>query len=163
MTGDAPAPPDQPDGRHGGVSVLVNIDVPDLDRAERFYCAAFGLTVGRRLSGGAVELMGAQAPIWLLEQPAGSRATTAAEAGAEPGTGQERHYARHWTPLHLDFVVADIDAALARAEAAGAVAEGPIQTHRWGRIVVLADLFGHGFCLIESRGRGYDEIAEPVP
>ena len=74
MTVEAPARPDQPGVRHGGVSVLVNIDVPDLARAERFYCAAFGLTVGRRLGGGALELIGAQAPIWLLEQPAGSRA-----------------------------------------------------------------------------------------
>jgi len=31
----------------------------------------------------------------------------------------------------------------------------------WPRhIALMADPFGHGFCLIEFRGRGYDEIAE---
>jgi len=34
-----------------------------------------------------------------------------------------------------------------------------VRTHSWGRIAVMADPFGHGFCLIEFLGRGYDEIA----
>jgi lactoylglutathione lyase len=29
----------------------------------------------------------------------------------------------------------------------------------WGRIAQLADPFGHGLCLIQFLGRGYDEIA----
>jgi len=29
----------------------------------------------------------------------------------------------------------------------------------WGRIVQLADPFGHGWCLLQFLGRGYDEIA----
>ena len=47
------------------------------------------------------------------------------------------------------------------AVAAGAVAETQIRTADWGRIVELGDPFGHGICLIEFLGRGYDEIAEP--
>jgi predicted enzyme related to lactoylglutathione lyase len=140
----------------GGVGLLVNVDVPGLAAAERFYCAAFGLRAGRRFGGGALELLGAPAPIYLLEKPAGGAATG-------QGEGQGRDYGRHWTPVHLDFVVPDIEAALARAEAAGATAEGPVRTHGWGRIVVLADPFGHGLCLIEFRNRGYDEIADAVP
>jgi lactoylglutathione lyase len=70
-----------------------------------------------------------------------------------------RDYARHWTPVHTDFVVADLSAAIARAEAAGAVREGSVRTARWGRIATLADPFGNGFCLIEFLNRGYDEIA----
>ena len=50
-------------------------------------------------------------------------------------------------------------AALARATAAGAKLEGDVRTANWGRIAVLADPFGHGFCLIEFLNRGYDEIA----
>jgi predicted enzyme related to lactoylglutathione lyase len=61
--------------------------------------------------------------------------------------------------VHLDFVVADLDAALERAERAGAAREGDVRTARWGRIATLADPFGHGFCLIEFLNRGYDEIA----
>lgn len=151
-TASATVLPDAPDGP-GGVALLINIDVPDLAVAERFYRAAFGLAPGRRFGGGALELTGAQAPIYLLEKPAGSA------TGA--GRVQERHYARHWTPVHLDFVVPDIDAALARAEAAGAVADGPVRTHDWGRIAVLSDPFGHGVCLLQFLGRGYNEIADP--
>lgn len=145
---------DRPGAGGEGIALLVNIDVPDLAAAERFYCQAFGLAPGRRFGGGALELLGGPAPIYLLENPAGS----AAAAGAAPG----RDYGRHWTPVHLDFAVPDLEAALARAEAAGAVAEGPVRTHAWGRIVGLADPFGHGVCLIEFHGRGYDEIADPT-
>ena len=54
----------------------------------------------------------------------------------------------------------DVEAALARAVAAGARAETEIQTHNWGKIATLSDPFGHGFCLVQFLGRGYDEIAE---
>ena len=36
--------------------------------------------------------------------------------------------------------------------------EQPIETLAFGRIAVLADPFGNGFCLIEFLGRGYDEL-----
>jgi predicted enzyme related to lactoylglutathione lyase len=55
--------------------------------------------------------------------------------------------------------VDDLDAALARAIAAGARVEQPPATHAWGRIALLADPFGHGFCLLQFLGRGYDEIS----
>jgi predicted enzyme related to lactoylglutathione lyase len=34
-----------------------------------------------------------------------------------------------------------------------------VRTHVWGRIAVLSDPFGNGFCLIQFLNRGYDEIA----
>lgn len=132
------------------MSVLINIDVDDLDRGVAFYTGAFGLVVTRRLGAHAAELNGWPTPVYLLEARAGS-----------PGAGDEpRRYARHWTPVHLDVVVDDVDAALARAVMAGARPETAIRTEVWGRIVTLADPFGHGLCLIEFLGRGYDEIAE---
>jgi predicted enzyme related to lactoylglutathione lyase len=131
--------------------VLINIDVDDLDRAVAFYTAAFGLKVGRKLGAAAVELTGGTAPIYLLCKVAGSR--------AGPATDDRRRYARHWTPVHLDFVVPDLEAALRVAVAAGARQEEEPATHAWGKIVPLADPFGHGLCLIEFIGRGYDEIA----
>ena len=130
---------------------LINIDVDDLARATKFYCQAFDLRVGRRFGTDGVELLGAGAPIYLLEKRAGSRAT--------PTANDERRYQRHWTPVHLDFVVQDIHAAVERARAAGAHLEVPVATHRWGHIALMADPFGHGFCLIQFVGRGYDEIA----
>ncbi len=130
---------------------IVNIDVPDLAAAEAFYLAAFGLRIGRRLGTGAVELLGGPTPLYLLQNEAGSAATE---------DGDVRDYERHWTPLHLDWVVEDIDAALMRAVAAGAMLEQPVRERRWGRIAVLADPFGHGFCLIQFSGEGYDALVE---
>ena len=129
---------------------LVNLDVDDLGKAVAFYAAAFGLTVGRRFGPHAVEMLGGTAPIYLLAKKPGSRATAADD---------RREYERHWTPVHLDFVVEDIDAAVEKAVAAGATLEKPAQTNSWGKLAVLADPFGHGFCFIEFLGRGYDEIS----
>jgi hypothetical protein len=55
-------------------------------------------------------MLGAQSPIDLLANPAGSVCC----AG---GTGR-RDYRRYWTPVHLDFVVGDLDEAIAQARAA---------------------------------------------
>ncbi|QXQ01926.1 VOC family protein [Stenotrophomonas indicatrix] len=132
-------------------SFIVNLDVPDLAAAETFYTAAFDLRVGRRLGPGALELLGGPTPLYLLQNDAGSAATE---------DGDVRDYERHWTPVHLDWVVADIDAALARAVAAGAALERPIRERRWGTIAVLSDPFGHGFCLIQFSDAGYDALVE---
>jgi len=131
--------------------VLANIDVDDLGRAADFYCSALELTIGRRFDDSAIELVGASSAIYLLKHAAGTPAASS--------TSQPRDFGRHWTPVHLDFVVPDIESAVARAQNAGARLEGEVRTHKWGRIAVLADPFGHGFCLIEFLGRGYDEIA----
>lgn len=134
------------------MDLLVNVDVPDLDAAVRFYRAAFELRVGRRFGDFGVELLGSSAPIYVLAKAAGT--------SPAPGVAGTRTYARHWTPVHLDFVVDDVDVAVERAVAAGAVLERPVSTSRWGRLAVLADPFGHGFCFVQFLGRGYDEIAD---
>jgi predicted enzyme related to lactoylglutathione lyase len=131
--------------------VLINIDVDDLTRAVAFYTAALGLKVGRRFGAFAVELTGGTSPIYLLAKAAGT--------AASPATGDRRRYARHWTPVHLDFVVPDLEAALTTTLSAGATLDRQPETHKWGKIAHLADPFGHGLCLVEFLGRGYDEIA----
>jgi lactoylglutathione lyase len=136
-----------------GASLLVNVDVPDLPRAEAFYTAALGLRAGRRFGGAALELLGLEAPLYLLVNEPGSAPVR--------GLPLRRDYGRHWTPVHLDLAVPDLDAAVARAVAAGArLEEGP-STRRWGRLAVLSDPFGNGFCLLQFGGRGYDEVADP--
>ena len=130
------------------MSFLLNIDVPDVAAAERFYVAAFGLEPGRRFGEDFVELIGWPAPVYLLQKRAGSR-----------GAGDDlRRYDRHWTPIHPDVVVEDLDAALLRATAAGALIEAPARQTPYGRIAMLADPFGHGFCLIEFNDQGYDAL-----
>ncbi|EPC03064.1 hypothetical protein L861_22405 [Litchfieldella anticariensis FP35 = DSM 16096] len=131
---------------------LVNLDVDDLERAIGFYTAAFGLEVGRRFGGDVAELVGGPTPLYLLAKHA--------DTPAWKNAAQHRHYGRHWTPLHLDFVIDDIDMAVEAAVAAGAELEQPITTHEWGRLALMADPFGHGFCFVQFLGRGYDEIAD---
>lgn len=93
------------------------LDVPDIDAATRFYTLALGLRIGRRFDPEFVELLGAEAPIYLLRKAAG---TPPFQASSQP-----REYERHWTPLHLDFVVQDLEVALARALAATATCRAP--------------------------------------
>ncbi|BEG76124.1 GNAT family N-acetyltransferase [Achromobacter xylosoxidans] len=131
--------------------ILVNIDVPDLEAAIDFYSRAFGLALHRRLGTTGAEMLGAPAPIYLLQKAAGTPA-----AGA---VRQPRDYARHWTPVHLDVVVDDVDDAVARAVAAGARLEDAAVSHDWGRIAHLSDPFGHGICIMQFLGRGYDALA----
>jgi predicted enzyme related to lactoylglutathione lyase len=136
------------------IEMLVNVDVDDLDRAVVFYTCAFGFEIGRRFAGSsAVELLGGSSRVYLLAK--------ATSTPSSPGSDRKRDYQRHWTPVHLDVVVDDIDAAVSRAVAAGAVMESKVETHSWGKIAPMADPFGHGLCLLQFVGRGYDEIAEP--
>ena len=132
---------------------LVNIDVDDLDRAIQFYTSAFDLQVGRRFGADAVELLGGSAPIYLLVKQAGSHASIL--------PSQARNYDRHWTPVHLDLIVEDIDASVQRATAAGATLERPVQSSTWGKLALMADPFGHGFCIVQFVGSGYNEITTP--
>jgi predicted enzyme related to lactoylglutathione lyase len=133
------------------VNLLINIDVEDLDKAAAFYCHGLGLRVGRHF-GDWLELVGGTSPIYLLPKDPGS--------SVSPASDKARDYARHWTPVHLDFVVQDIDDALERAKAAGATVEREPTEHAYGRLALLADPFGNGFCLLQFTGRGYDAIAK---
>ena len=137
------------------MSLLVNIDVDDLEKGTRFYCDGLGLRPGRRFDGW-IELLGAAAPIYLLPKAAGTLIS--------PAATQPRDYRRHWTPVHLDFVVPDIEAAIRQAVAAGAVLESEVSEHAYGQLALLSDPFGHGFCLLQFVGAGYGElVAERAP
>ena len=130
------------------MTLLLNIDVPDIETGVRFYTMAFGLTVGRRFGTDFVELLGWPTTVYLL----------AKEAGTVGAGGDKRRYARHWTPVHPDIVVDNVDAAVERAVGAGAKLEVPAKDTAYGRIAMLADPFGHGFCLLQFNERGYDAL-----
>ena len=133
------------------LGLLLNIDVPDIEAGIAFYTNALGLTLGRRFDADFVELLGREAPIYLLRKSAGTP--------IGPDGGDTRRYSRHWSPIHPDYVVDDIEAATARALAAGAVQEGETRDAPYGKLAMFADPFGHGFCLIEVNEEGYDAIA----
>jgi predicted enzyme related to lactoylglutathione lyase len=140
--------------------VHVYIEVDDLKRGIAFYVEGLGLSVGRRLTPRWVELAGAQMPIHLLARP-------------EPQFTSGEHvlrkdFGRHWTPIHLDFVVDDLDVAVERAVNAGATLERQVDHPGLWRLVALADPFGHGFDLIEDPEPGYVRLTaaaehEPAP
>ncbi len=131
--------------------LLINIDVPDLAAAEIFYTQALGLTAARRFDADIVELTGCEVPIYLIAKPAGS--------AIGPDGGDFRRYHRHWTPVHPDFSVADLDRAVAQALAVGAIQEGETLDLPYGKQAMFADPFGNGFCLIAFNDKGYDAIA----
>lgn len=132
------------------MTLLLNIDVPDVEAGVAFYTAAFDLKVSRRFGTDFVELLGWPATVYLL----------AKEAGTVGAGGDLRRYGRHWTPVHADIVVDDVDAAVMRAVAAGATLESPAKDTAYGRIAMLGDPFGHGFCLLQFNERGYDALLQ---
>lgn len=131
----------------------LNIDVGDLEQAVAFYRDGLGLTPVRRLGHFGVEMNGAEVPVFLLHK----------DAAMPPfrGSAARRDYGRHWTPVHVDFIVGDAEVALARALSAGARAESGVESYSWGRMVLMSDPFGNGFCLIQLAPEAYDSIATP--
>jgi lactoylglutathione lyase len=149
LAGSGVAQPMERDGRVA--QLLVNVDVGELEPGIRFYAAALGLRLARRLGPDIAELEGASVPVYLTAHAPGSRPFE--------GATRPREYRRHWTPVHLDLVVPELEPALQRAQGAGASREGPIREFSWGRYAVLADPFGNGFCILQFEGRAYAELA----
>jgi catechol 2,3-dioxygenase-like lactoylglutathione lyase family enzyme len=130
------------------MSAIINIDVPDIQRAIEFYTAATECRFERHLDDAVAELSCGTVQIFLLQSKTGD--------AANAGTDQTRQYSRHWTPVHLDFVVSDLEEAIARAERAGAIRESNRGTWRGATHVTFSDPFGHGFCLIFFRNATYE-------
>jgi len=134
--------------------VHVYIEIDDLERGIEFYVDGLGLTLTRRLTPRWVELGGARVPIHLLARP---------EPEFESGEHVLRKdFSRHWTPIHLDFVVDDLDAAVQRAVQAGASLERRVDHPGLWRLAALADPFGNGFDLITDPEPAYDRLSSPA-
>lgn len=138
------------------IVVHAYVEVSDLRRGIDFYCGGLGLTLGRRLSPTWAELGGANLPVFLL----GGRPPMADLGG---GKRASRTYERHWTPVHLDFVVSGLDGAVARLVGLGASLDRPVGAREYGRIANMADPFGNGFDLVEFSGDGYEAVARGAP
>jgi predicted enzyme related to lactoylglutathione lyase len=111
------------------------IDVDDVDRAVEFYGRGLGLTVVEHHPDWAQVKLGDQT-IWIMKAPAGVQGPIS------------RDYRRHWTPVHLDFAVDDIEAAVKRAVDAGGKLEGEIQRGAKGALANLSDPSGNGVDLV---------------
>ena len=128
------------------MKIIINIDVPDLAKGIEFYTNAVELSLNRILDGDTAELVGASSLVYLLQKAAGSSPSK---------NSNDRDYSRHWTPVHIDFVVEDLNAAKERALSAGAKYESECDEWRDSKCITFSDPFGHGFCLIAFKGESY--------
>ncbi|RZI40278.1 VOC family protein [Herbaspirillum sp. HC18] len=131
------------------MKMLVDVDVPDLQKGINFYCSAFDLHLERILDNDVAEIVGGSSTIYLLQKDEGSRC-------ARP-TPDTRNYSRHWTPVHIDFVVDDLDPAVKRVMDAGAIRETECISWRGSKCITFSDPFGNGFCLIEFENETYSD------
>jgi catechol 2,3-dioxygenase-like lactoylglutathione lyase family enzyme len=122
------------------------IDVNDVDRAVKFYGRGLGLKVVKHEPGWAQLKAGGQT-LWIMKLKAGRDGKIT------------RSYRRHWTPVHLDFVVDDMKSAVRHAIAAGGKLDGKVRDFvpsipaggggMLGRIANLSDPSGNGVDLVE--------------
>jgi predicted enzyme related to lactoylglutathione lyase len=121
-------------------TIGISIDVEDVDRAVDFYRDALGLRMIGKGDGWATMALGEQT--FFLGLPWGSDGRI------------ERDHRRHWTPVHLDFVVDDFDATLERAIKAGAKLDRPVlRRSDLGDMANMSDPSGNGFDLIQRTTR----------
>lgn len=126
--------------RQARATVNLSIDVPDLDAGLRFYAAVFGFVEQARPFSTMAVLDANNVTVCMHEKPAGSKSSGA--------SAELRHYERHWTPVHLDFDVADFDATLAMVRKEGGTIENEFRTQGPRPVAFCSDPFGNGFCVL---------------
>jgi predicted enzyme related to lactoylglutathione lyase len=127
------------------ITFSISVDVPNLEAGVEFYAKAFGFVTAARPVPGVAVLQAGATSLCLLEKAEGTKPS--------PSTEDRRQYRRHWTPVHIDVHVDDLEAALARALEAGAIREQFFEDPEHGSAAFCSDPFGHGFCLLERRER----------
>ena len=136
MTGVDSSPPIR-------ASVHVSIDVPDLEAGLRFYGTVFGFLETTRPFPAMAILDANNVTVCLHQKAAGTKSSR--------GGAEVRRYERHWTPVHLDLHVRDLDAVLAKVRAEGGRIEDEFRTQGPKPVAFCSDPFGNGFCVIGER------------
>jgi catechol 2,3-dioxygenase-like lactoylglutathione lyase family enzyme len=124
----------------------VSIDVPQLDEGLRFYRDALGLVEVARPVATYVILKCGDSQIGLIEKRAGTNPAA--------GSNDVRRYERHWTPVHIDFHVDDLEVVLVNALKAGAKCEQKFERGGHPPVAFCSDPFGNGFCIIGKKAGG---------
>ena len=125
------------------IKLSISIDVPDLKSATSFYVDALGCTKLRDQGKNMAVLTVDNTDIYLIEREGGSNPLSATQSASR------RSYERHWTPVHLDFGVLDVESAVSKIVSAGGVRESG-EEGEWGAIAHCSDPFGNGFCVIRE-------------
>ena len=129
----------QPTGA-GRPTVHLSIDVPNLEDGLRFYGYVFGFIETSRPFPTMAVLDADNVTVCMHETAAGTRSS--------PGGADVRRYERHWTPVHMDLHVPDLDAVLAKVRAEGGLVESEFRTEGPKPVAFCSDPFGNGFCVI---------------
>jgi len=124
-------------------SVHLSIDVPNLDAGLRFYASVFGFVEKSRPFPTMAILDAGNLTVCMHEKAAGTKSS--------PVGPDVRRYERHWTPVHLDFHVTDLDAVLSKVRVEGGMIENEFRTEGPRPAAFCGDPFGNGFCVIGER------------
>jgi len=119
--------------------ISVCIDVPEMEKAIQFYTKALGCELVQKKEQ-YTELLADGLTIYLAENAAGTNPLIIGEAA--------RSYKRHWTPIHLDVHVSDLEKCVSIVVELGGIKEGE-KCGDWGAVAFCADPFGNGFCLMQ--------------
>jgi predicted enzyme related to lactoylglutathione lyase len=117
--------------------------VPSLAQGLAFYERVFGFVETARPFPTMAILDANNVTVCMHEKAAGSKPS--------PSGADVRRYERHWTPVHLDLHVADLDDALGRLREAGGAVEAEFRSHGPKPVAFCCDPFGNGFCIIGER------------
>ncbi|NUO47790.1 MAG: glyoxalase [Polyangiaceae bacterium] len=123
--------------------VHVSIDVPELEAGLRFYREVFGFVEKARPFPTMAIIDANNVSVCMHAKAGGTKPS--------PGTSEERHYERHWTPVHLDLHVHDFDAVLDNIREQGGAIENEYRTQGPKLAAFCSDPFGNGFCVIGER------------
>jgi predicted enzyme related to lactoylglutathione lyase len=124
-------------------SVHLSIDVPNLEAGLRFYGNVFGFREKARPFPTMAILDANNLTVCMHEKAAGTKSS--------PGGSDVRRYERHWTPVHVDVHVEDLDAVLEKLRAEGGLVETEFRTEGPMPVAFCSDPFGNGFCVIGER------------
>ena len=123
-------------------SVHISIDVPNLEAGLRFYGNVFGFREKARPFPTMAVLDANNLTICMHEKAAGTKSSSGGDA---------RRYERHWTPVHVDVHVEDLDAVLEKIRAERGLVETEFRTQGPVPVAFCSDPFGNGFCVIGQR------------
>lgn len=124
-------------------SVHLSIDVPNLEAGLRFYGNVFGFREKARPFPTMAILDANNVTVCMHEKATGTKSS--------PGGSDVRRYERHWTPVHVDVHVEDLDAVLEKVRAERGLVETEFRTQGPMPVAFCSDPFGNGFCVIGKR------------
>lgn len=127
-------------------TVNVSIDVPNLEKGLRFYREVFGFVETARPFPNMAIVDANNMLVCMHEKAAGTKSSPAGDA--------ERHYDRHWTPVHMDIHVHELDGVLEKVRSEGGAVEMEFRDQGPKPVAFCSDPFGNGFCVIGERVSG---------